>query len=211
MNLRPLFLIEKERGCANCVQSFLLTTPLDTLPSKNLGSVPSVSRKQYFKAGNVRLCVCSTLLPDGQISLKLLLSGIMPRAYAGGRVSGLKPLLELNILHKLYYLRKGDYLFSHTFCLLVCQLNANSTEWICLQISRNIANGPKSNNYFLVGIWVIVCIQKPSHHFLQTFRPLRMFKIMFSDSSLHPKQLSSFCLLWLMSASADYIDDITNF
>jgi len=23
-----------------------------------------------------------------------------------------------------------------------------------------------------VGIWVIVCVQKPSHHILQTFRPL---------------------------------------
>jgi len=23
-----------------------------------------------------------------------------------------------------------------------------------------------------VGIWVIVCVQKPSHHYLQTFRPL---------------------------------------
>jgi len=32
-----------------------------------------------------------------------------------------------------------------------------------MRISRNIANGPKSNNYFLVGIWVIVCIQKPSN------------------------------------------------
>jgi len=44
-----------------------------------------------------------------------------------------------------------------------------------MEISRNIVNGPKSNNQVLVGIWVIVCIQKPSHHFLQTFRPLRMF------------------------------------
>jgi len=23
-----------------------------------------------------------------------------------------------------------------------------------------------------VGIWVIICVQKPSHHILQTFRPL---------------------------------------
>jgi len=30
--------------------------------------------------------------------------------------------------------------------------------------------------------------QEPSHHFLQTFRPLRMFKIVFGDSSLYPKQ-----------------------
>jgi len=31
------------------------------------------------------------------------------------------------------------------------------------------------------GIWVIVCIQEPSHHFLQTFPPLRVFKIVFRD------------------------------
>jgi len=37
-----------------------------------------------------------------------------------------------------------------------------------------------------------------------------MFKIVFRDSSLYPKQLS-FCLLWLISASADRIDYITNF
>jgi len=41
-----------------------------------------------------------------------------------------------------------------------------------MQISRNIVKGPKSNNQVSVGIWVIVCIQKPSHHFLQTIRPL---------------------------------------
>jgi len=43
------------------------------------------------------------------------------------------------------------------------------------------------------------------HHFLQTFRPLRMFKIVFRDSSLYPKQLSLFCLIMLISASADRI------
>ena len=50
-----------------------------------------------------------------------------------------------------------------------------------MQISRNIV---------LVGIWVIVCVQKPSHNILQTFRPLSMFKIVFRDSSLCPKALS---------------------
>jgi len=45
-----------------------------------------------------------------------------------------------------------------------------------------------------VEIWVIVSIQKPSHHILQTFRPLRMFKIVFGDSSLYPKPLSLYCL-----------------
>jgi len=53
-----------------------------------------------------------------------------------------------------------------------------------------------------VGIWVIVCIQKQSLHFLQTFRPLRMFKIVFRDSSLYRKQLSLFCLLWLSTMSS---------
>jgi len=62
----------------------------------------------------------------------------------------------------------------------------------------------------MVGIWVIVCVQKPSHYFLQTFRPLRMFKIVFSASSLYLKQLSIFCLLWLSRASADPIGHITN-
>jgi len=79
------------------------------------------------------------------------------------------------------------------------------------EISRHIVNGPKRNNEVLVGIRVIICIQKPSHHFLQTFRPLRMFKTVFDDSSLNRKQLSLFCLLWLSSACADRAGYITNF
>jgi len=38
-----------------------------------------------------------------------------------------------------------------------------------------------------VKIWVTVCIKKPYHHFLQTFRPLHMFKIVFHVSSFYPK------------------------
>ena len=45
-----------------------------------------------------------------------------------------------------------------------------------------------------MGIWVIVCVQKPSHHILQTFRPLRMFKVVFRISSLYPKPLTLDCL-----------------
>jgi len=78
-------------------------------------------------------------------------------------------------------------------------------------MSRNIVNGLKSNNYVLVGIRAIVCVQKPPHHVLQTVRPLRMFKIVFRVSSLYPKQLSLFCLLWLISASVDRIGYSTNF
>jgi len=59
-----------------------------------------------------------------------------------------------------------------------------------------------SRNHFL---------RPESHHFLQTFRPLRMFKIVFRDSSVYPKQLFLFCLLWLISASIDRIGYITNF
>ena len=45
-----------------------------------------------------------------------------------GEGLGLKPPLELDILQKLYYLRKGHLLFSHTFCLLICRLIANTIE-----------------------------------------------------------------------------------
>jgi len=38
-----------------------------------------------------------------------------------------------------------------------------------------------------------------------------MFKIVFRDSSLYPKQLPLFCLLSLISASADRSGYITNF
>jgi len=61
------------------------------------------------------------------------------------------------------------------------------------------------------GTFVIVCVQKPSHHFLQIFSPLRMFKIVLRDNSLYSKHLSLFCLLKLISASAKRIGYITNF
>jgi len=38
-----------------------------------------------------------------------------------------------------------------------------------------------------------------------------MFEIVFLDSSLFRKQLSLFCLLWVISASADRVGYITNF
>jgi len=45
---------------------------------------------------------------------------------------------------------------------------------------------------------------------LQTFRPLHMFKIVFRGRSLYPKQLSLFCLLWLITAWAKRIGYITD-
>ena len=71
--------------------------------------------------------------------------------------------------------------------------------------------GQGNHTFTTVGICVIVCIQKPLHHFLQTFLPLRMSNIVFRDSSLYPEQLSLFCLLWLISASVDRSGCITNF
>jgi len=41
---------------------------------------------------------------------------------------GLNPPFEFDMLQKLYYLCKGDQLFSHTFCLLICRLDANTTQ-----------------------------------------------------------------------------------
>jgi len=38
-----------------------------------------------------------------------------------------------------------------------------------------------------------------------------MFKIVFRDISLYPKQLPSFCMLWLSSASAERIGYIADF
>jgi len=58
-------------------------------------------------------------------------------------------------------------LFSHTFCLFICRLNANTTEWICMQISRNIANGPKSNNY---RFWWESGLSSAFRNHLTTFR-----------------------------------------
>jgi len=63
----------------------------------------------------------------------------------------------------------------------------------------------------MVGNRAIVCVQQPPYQFLQTLHSLRMLKIVFSDSSLYPKQLSLFCLLRLISASADRNGHTSNF
>ena len=114
------------------------------------------------------------------------------KAYARGRPVGVEtPRWVWYATKTLLYAQRKLIVFIYIF-LLICRINENTTEWICMQISRNIVNGPKSNNQVLVGIRVIVCIQEPSHYLLQTFRPLHMFKIVFRDISLYPKQLSFF-------------------
>jgi len=47
-----------------------------------------------------------------------------------------------------------------------------------------------------VGIWIIVCIQEPSNHFLHTFVH---YAIVFRDSSPYQKKLSLFCMLCAMA------------
>ena len=75
-------------------------------------------------------------------------------------------------------------MFSYIFCLFDVNLTQKPQNDFAIKISRNIVNGPKRNNYILVGIWVIACIQEPSHHFLQTSRRLRIFMLVLRDSSL---------------------------
>jgi len=59
-----------------------------------------------------------------------------------------------------------------------------------------------------VGIWVIVCIEEPSHHFLQTFRHYECLRLCSAIVRFIRNNCLYFCLLWLISASAGYI---TNF
>jgi len=80
-----------------------------------------------------------------------------------------------------------------------------------MQISRNIVNGPKSNNYVLVVNLGYRLRPETTSPLLQTLHPLRMIKIVFHDSSLYPKQLSLFCLLRLISAIFDRSGYISNF
>jgi len=60
----------------------------------------------------------------------------------------------------------------------------------------------------IIRFWWESGLSSASRHISQRFaslRPLRTFKIVFRGSSLYPKQLSLFCLLWLISACADRI------
>jgi len=66
----------------------------------------------------------------------------------------------------------------------------------------------------IVRFWWESGLSSASRNHLTTFcrlRPLRMFKIVFGGSSLYPKQMSLFCLLWRISASPDRIGYTTNF
>ena len=134
---------------------------------------------------------------------------MVSRAYGKGRRGLKKPCAWCFTKPLLPAHRR--LLFSHTFCLLICRINANTTELICMKSSRNmIVNGPKRNNY---RFWWESRLSSASRNQVTTFcfRPLSMFNILFHDSPLYPTQLSLFCLLWLISASADHIGYITSF
>jgi len=108
---------------------------------------------------------------------------VQGRTLGGGL--GLTPPLEFAMLQKRHYLCKGVCVCFRTFLLVWWQLSAKTTEWFCMKISRNTVNGSKRNNHVLVGIWVIACIQEPSHHVLQTSRRLRIFMLVLRDSLLY--------------------------
>jgi len=82
--------------------------------------VHSLVRQHRLKMSRCVAAICKS--PGGDV---------VPASCKGVRKGwglGLTPPLEVGILQKRYYLRKGDELFSHTFCLLICRLNANTTE-----------------------------------------------------------------------------------
>ena len=62
-----------------------------------------------------------------------------------GRVGDNPPPLSLICYKTLLPAQRRLIVFAY-FCLLICRLNANTTEWICMQIARNNVNGPKSND-----------------------------------------------------------------
>jgi len=67
----------------------------------------------------------------------------------------------------------------------------------------------------IIRFWWESGLSSASRNHLTTFcRPFvhhACLKVVFRDGSFYPKQLSLFCLLWLISASADRIGCITKF
>jgi len=90
------------------------------------------------------------------------------------------------MLQKLYYLHKGDSLLSNNFCLLfidLCKHHGMNLH----AISRNIVKWGKKQYLRFDGNMGYRLREGIISPLLQTFRPLRKFKIVFRDSSLNPK------------------------
>jgi len=66
--------------------------------------------------------------------------------HKGVRKWGLGSIPLSFIFYKTFCLWKRYELFSHIFSLLICRVIEIPRELICVHISKNIANGPKSDN-----------------------------------------------------------------
>ena len=134
-----------------------------------------------------------------------------PKAYARGGGVGVNLPWAWYLTKTIQPAQRRLIVFAY-FCLLICRFNANTTELICMQISRNIVNGPKSNNWDLVGISGLLSASR--NHLITFCRPFIHYACLQLCSAivwLHRKQSSLFCLLWLSSASAERIGYITDF
>jgi len=80
-----------------------------------------------------------------------------------------------------------------------------------MQIPRNIVNRLKSNKCFGGTSGYRLRPETTPPLLAEPPSTMRMFKIVFRDNSLYPNQLSLFCLLWLINASADRTGYNTNF
>jgi len=101
-------------------------------------------------------------------------------------------------------------------CLKLKDTKDNSVQWADWDSNRQCPKFDKvvkhsSSTETITANNLYQYIIQPSHHFLQTFRSLRMFKIASRDNSLYPQQLSLFCLLCLISAGTGRFGYITNF
>jgi len=99
--------------------------------------------------------------------------------------------------------------FRILFACWFFRLNAKSTEWICMQISRSIVNATKVFRFW----WESGLLSTSRKHlttFCRTFVHYACWFV-FRDTPLYAKELSLFCLLWLLSTCPDGIGYITNF
>jgi len=119
-----------------------------------------------------------------------------------GRVLGLTPPLYLICCKNVITCTKEIDCFCIIFYRYLDDLmQIPRYEFECkfqgtLSIGQNVIIGFWWESRLLSGYWNRLSL-------LQTFRPLRMFKIVFRNSSFYPKQLSLFCVLWLTSECAD--------
>jgi len=130
----------------------------------------------------------------------LQIDHIYARVYAKG--SGVNPRLSL-IFYKNVFVSTKDINCFRIHLLINLSSYWNTTELICMQISRNIVNGPKVINRF----WWESGLSPASRNHLNAFcRPFvrdACFKIVLRDSSLHER--ASFCSCKLLRRSDECV------